>query len=211
MKWRFYPGEDSSVLCVFYAGWGMDEHPFEHCAGQRDTLIVWDYTDLSPLDFPFDNRPVALVAWSMGVWAATQTFPTDHLISATAFNGTPYPIDDTRGIPPAVFDATLAAHSANGLARFQRRMCGGAAAMNLFLQRAPRRTVEDLGTELAALGSAIRTRPPRPFPWTCAIGCTGDKIFPLAAQRMAFPDLIERPGAHWEPTLLELLLKGRPV
>lgn len=209
MKWRYFSGKQTERLCVFYTGWGMDDHVFEHFMGERDTLIVWDYTDLStPL--PLDERPIDLIAWSMGVWVATQTCPAERLHSAIAVNGTPWPIDETRGIPPAIFDGTLSTYSESGLARFRKRMCGGAAALNAFLQFAPNRSTEDLGSELAALGEAIRSRPEIPFPWTQAIGCTADRIFPLTAQKDAFPALIERPGAHWEPTLFEALLKGQP-
>lgn len=208
MKWRFYPGEESSILCVFYAGWGMDDTPFIPLLGKRDTLVVWDYTDLTPLDFPFDDRPIVLIAWSMGVWAATQTFPTDHLQCAIAVNGTPFPIDETRGIPPAVFEGTLSGFSENGLARFRRRMCGGATAMADFLTVAPKRSVDDLGTELAALGEAIQSRPPKAFPWTHAFGCKGDKIFPITAQQAAFPNLHITEGAHWNPELFGQLLSG---
>ena len=210
MKWRYFSGKSTASLCVFYTGWGMDDRVFERFMGERDTLIVWDYTDLStPL--PLDERPLEVLAWSMGVWAAQQTCPTTHLQSATAVNGTPWPIDETRGIPPAIFDGTLATYSEAGLARFRKRMCGGAAALTEFMAYAPRRTTEDLGAELAALGEAIRSRPEKTFPWTRAIGCTQDRIFPIAAQKAAFPNLIEHSGAHWQPTLFECLLKGRPL
>lgn len=210
MKWQYFSGKQSETLCVFYTGWGMDANVFQAALGERDTLIVWDYTDLStPL--PLDDRPIELIAWSMGVWAATQTLPTERLISATAVNGTPWPIDETRGIPPAIFDGTLATYSESGLARFRKRMCGGVSALNAFLAMAPQRTTEDLGTELAALGEAIRSRPEKPFPWTRAIGCTSDRIFPIEAQKAAFPNLIEHEGAHWNPTLFEALLKGASI
>ncbi|MBQ9693673.1 MAG: DUF452 family protein, partial [Kiritimatiellae bacterium] len=142
------------------------------------------------------------------VWAASQTCPTERLLSATAVNGTPFPIDETRGIPPAIFEGTLATLSESGLTRFRRRMCGGASAMTAFLQHAPRRDLEDLRTELAALGEAIRSRPARPFPWSTAWGSTHDKIFPIAAQQAAFPTLQTCEGEHWNPTLFEQLLKG---
>lgn len=188
----------------------MDDHVFERFMGERDTLIVWDYTDLStPL--PFDERPIDLLAWSMGVWAATQTCPPEKLASAIAINGTPWPIDDSRGIPPAIFDGTLETYSESGLARFRKRMCGGAGAMADFLTNAPQRTTEALGTELAALGEAIRALPEKELPWTRAFGCTADRIFPISAQKAAFPNLIERPGAHWEPALFEALLKGESL
>ncbi|WP_373564497.1 pimeloyl-ACP methyl esterase BioG family protein [Sphingobacterium sp. E70] len=48
----------------------------------------------------------------MGVWAASQVLPKlqmQHypISTCTAINGTPFPIDDSRGIPVQVFRATL--------------------------------------------------------------------------------------------------------
>lgn len=187
----------------------MDATPFLPMVGAFDTAIVWDYTDLStPLPFMKEARRVNLVAWSMGVWAATQTLDRAALASATAVNGTPWPIDDARGIPEAVFDATLAGFSKAGLLRFRRRMCGGAAGLAGFLAHAPQRSVADLGAELAALGQAIRARPERPFAWTRAIACAEDRIFPPAAQSAAFPEAVTRPGAHWAPEVFSALLRG---
>lgn len=187
----------------------MDATPFLPMVGAFDTAIVWDYADLStPLPFLEGRRRVDVIAWSMGVWAATQTLPRAALASATAVNGTPWPIDDARGIPEAVFDATLAGFSEAGLLRFRRRMCGGAAGLAGFMAHAPQRTVADLGAELAALGQAIRARPERPFAWTRAIACTEDRIFPPAAQQAAFPTAELRPGAHWAPEVFAALLRG---
>ena len=212
MKWRYFPGQQHERLRVFYTGWGMDAHVFEHLlTGDQDTLIVWDYTDLTLADMPVENRSIDLIAWSMGVWAATQTLPTEQIVSAIAVNGTPTPIDDERGIPSAIFDGTLTTLSENGLARFRRRMCGGASAMATFMEHAPQRDLEDLRTELAALGTAIRSLPAKPFPWTHAIGCSGDKIFPIAAQQAAWPKLQTIVGEHWQPDLFERLLKGLPA
>lgn len=187
----------------------MDATPFLSMVGAFDAAIVWDYTDLStPLPFLEGRERVDLIAWSMGVWAATQTLHRVSLASATAVNGTPWPIDDVRGIPEAVFDATLAGFSEAGLLRFRRRMCGGAAGLTGFMAYAPQRDVADLGTELAALGQAIRTRPERPFAWTRAIACKEDRIFPLAAQQAAFPNAKLYPGAHWAPEVFAALLRG---
>lgn len=187
----------------------MDDTPFLPMVGAFDTAIVWDYADLStPLPFLAAARRVELIAWSMGVWAATQTLDRAALSTATAVNGTPWPIDDVRGIPEAVFDATLAGFSEAGLLRFRRRMCGGAKGLAGFMAHAPRRTAEDLGGELAALGRAIRARPERTFAWTRAIVCADDRVFPPAAQRAAFPGAEERPGAHWAPEVFAALLGG---
>ncbi len=186
----------------------MDAMPFEPMLGEVDTLVVWDYADLTtPLDLPQD-KPIHLIAWSMGVWAATQVLSEVPLASATAVNGTPTPIDNTRGIPEAIFDGTLAGLNEPGLARFRRRMCGGGEGLKAFMARVPQRTLDDLVQELTLLGQNIRALPAKPFTWTQAYGATEDRIFPLAAQRAAFPNLVEVPGAHWAPELFAQLLKG---
>lgn len=208
MQSAMYPGARRGRTVLFFLGWGMDPTPFEAMPRAWDTCFVWDYASLDGLS-ALPEGPVDLLAWSMGVWAAAQTLPRERLDSATAVNGTPWPIDAARGIPPAVFDATLAALSEAGIAKFRRRMCGGAAATADFLARAPKRSADDLAAELEALGRAIRERPERPFAWDRAFACEGDRIFPPAAQRAAFPDALSRPGAHWAPDLFADLLAGR--
>lgn len=209
MRSKLFRGDSSERLTLLFAGWGMDDAPFASFPKRFDTWVVWDYADLRTglPDVPRD-RPVDLVAWSMGVWAATQVLDRAALATATTVNGTPWPIDETRGIPPTLFDATLAGLSEAGLARFRRRMCG-AAGLAGFLAHVPTRDVEDLRRELTALGEGIRARPERPFAWTRAVACEGDRIFPLAAQRAAFPEALVRPGAHWAPEIFEALLGGR--
>lgn len=209
MRHRFHPGASHDRTLLLFAGWGMDDAPFLELLGPHDTLVVWDYADLSPLpEAILGDRPLHLIAWSMGVWAATQTLPRERLASATAVNGTPWPIDATRGIPPALFDATLANLSEAGIARFRRRMCG-AAALGEFLRHAPQRDADDLRSELQALSSAIRTRQERPFAWDRAYACADDRIFPPATMRAAFPDVRLLPGAHWAPEVFRALLEGR--
>ena len=186
----------------------MDPRPFRAMIGAYDTLVVWDYTTLDGLPALPQDRPIDLIAWSMGVWAAGHVLQTHPLASATAVNGTPWAIDETRGIPRAIFDGTLAGFSEAGLLRFQRRMCGGAAALKAFEALAPQRTVADLQTELAALGQAITRLGAAEFPWRRAYAAADDRIFPHAAQLAAFPNAITRPGAHWAPALFEPLLRG---
>ncbi len=186
----------------------MDATPFESMLGAVDTLVVWDYTDLTTaLPLPTD-KPIHLIAWSMGVWAATQVLAEVPLASATAINGTPFPIDNERGIPEAIFDGTLAGLNEAGLTRFRRRMCGGGEALKAFMEVAPKRSLEDLTLELKTLGENIRSLPAKPFQWTHAYGATEDRIFPIAAQRAAFPELIPVTGAHWAPSAFATLLQG---
>ena len=208
VKTRLLSGASSERLLLLFAGWGMDVRPFEGMARAFDTLVVWDYRELSGLPPLPGDRPVDVVAWSMGVWAAGQVLARGQVVSATAVNGTPWPIDEVRGIPPAVFEGTLAGFGAAGLMRFRRRMCGGAAGLKAFEAVAPERSVEELGEELAALGRAIGERPAGDFVWTRAVACREDRIFPLAAQQAAFPEALVRPGAHWAPEVFGRLLRG---
>lgn len=213
MKTRFYPGENHEEPIVLCTGWGMDPAPFVPLLGARDTLVVWDYTTLEPL--PAFDRPTTLIAWSMGVWAAERVVPREHLKAAIAVNGTPWPIDETKGIAPAIFDGTLATLSEAGLLRFRRRMCGGSEGLKAFLEVAPHRTVDDLYDELEALGTAIRAQAPTDFPWTQAIICSGDKIFPKMSQQNAWQTrgipVRECEGSHWERDLFARLLQGLPA
>lgn len=207
MNYRLFKRSQNNRLLLVFAGWGMDDTPLTPLLGESNSAIVWDYTDLStPLPFLSTFTEIHLIAWSMGVWAATQVLNTFPLASATALNGTPFPIDDTRGIPNAIFDATLNEFSTKGLERFRRRMCGSTEALNTFLKQAPTRTLEDLRCELASLSHAIRTNPSQPFHWTRAIACEQDRIFPCAHQCNAFPTALVRPGAHWMPELFQKLL-----
>ncbi len=189
----------------------MDASPFREMLGAVDTLVVWDYSSLEePLPLPTD-KPIHLIAWSMGVWAATQVLADVPLASAVAVNGTPQPMDDRYGIPVAIFEGTLATLSEAGLLKFRRRMCGGGEALKGFMAQAPQRSLEDLRTELATLHQMIQSRPAKPFTWTQAYVGSEDKIFPPANQLAAFPSAEQIAEAHWAPNCFARLLSGAHV
>ena len=112
---------------LFFAGWGSEENLFRHPVEEGyDYLLCFDYRTLD-----FDYTPIEgyteirLLAWSMGVWVASRVF-TGHSFSwqmKLAVNGTPFPIDDRRGIPEMIFKGTLEHFSEDTLTRFRRRMC----------------------------------------------------------------------------------------
>lgn len=208
MKTQYINGASHDRLLVLFTGWGMDARPFESMLGAFDTLVVWDYTTLEGLPPLPTDRPVDVIGWSMGVWAAGQVLAGVRVARATAVNGTPWPIDETRGIPRAVFEGTLAGLSEAGLVRFRRRMCGGAAALKAFEAVAPARGLEDLRAELAALGTAFDRLGPGDFTWERAFAAESDRIFPVEAQVAAFPAARRVPGAHWVPELFAKLLRG---
>ena len=77
---------------LFFAGWGMDETPFMHnLPPNKDLIICYDYRSLdfdSTLLSTYDG--IYVVAWSMGVWAASQVLPDSNLPlkQSIAINGT---------------------------------------------------------------------------------------------------------------------------
>ncbi len=187
MQTRFITRSGKKRLLIIFAGWGMDSKPFATLSHPDfDILAVWDYR--SPL---FDLRltdgyaEICVIAWSFGVYASQDVLPwlADRLSACVAVAGTPYPVDDTRGIPEAVFRATREAMSERALQKFYRRMCGSASAYGQFCANMPERGIEGLIDELDAI-AACKTMPFTA--WTLAVLTSDDAIFPIANQRQAW-------------------------
>lgn len=186
MKQIFIKKAQNLHLLLFFAGWGADEQLFDFpvCSGY-DYLLCFDYRSM---DFDYSllegYRSIRLMAWSMGVWAAScvlagKSYPWEMRL---AVNGTPRPIDDVCGIPEAVFSGTLDNFSEQTLVRFRRRMCGSAEEVKRFLARLPYRSPEDLCDELAALDRSVRKKEVSSFDWDKAVVGRWDKIFPASNQ-----------------------------
>lgn len=54
------------------------------------------------------------------------------MANSIAINGTPYPIDQHMGIPPAIYHGTLDGLTGASLHKFLRRMCANGAAFKAF-------------------------------------------------------------------------------
>lgn len=187
---------DSATRAILlFAGWGMDEKPFASVGVEGYRLIVvYDYRDAT---FPpelesalrDDYEEIAVVAWSFGVPAATR-FILSHkdlpLTARIAVNGTMHPVDDSRGIPSAIFRGTLDALDERSLVKFNRRMCGGTEAFLEFSRRAPLRPIDELRDELAAIAAADSPAPKGV--WDRAVVGTADRIIPTANQLTAWAD-----------------------
>ncbi len=154
-------------LTVFFAGWGMDENPFlDFRAPESDLLICFNYTNLDFNSALLEAyKRVRVVAWSLGVWAASVLMAKIPRFAADAIavNGTPFPVDETRGIPSSIFQGTLQGLSNANLARFERRMCGDAATLAIYTRVHPKRSIASLVEELAWIGreSAAHTVSPQ--------------------------------------------------
>lgn len=215
MKQIFLKKEGNKNLLIFFAGWGADENLFNCKAAKGyDYMLCFDY---SSLDFDFSEikeySNIRLLAWSMGVWAASQTFMDKDLPweMRIAINGTNTPIDDNHGIPVAIFNGTLDSFSAVTLAKFRRRMCGSAEGVKTFLSHQPYRTLEDLHGELSAVRNMVCSMKKAGFTWNKAVISTNDKIFPYANLLNAFDGTPkeEIDAEHYDDGLFKRYIEGK--
>ncbi len=204
-------------LLLIFGGWGTDERLIDMsalCGDGMDVMLCCDYRTLDFDATPLSRyRGIRLLAWSMGVWVADRVLgpmalPWDGRV---AFNGTPFPIDDARGIPVAVFEGTLNGFSETVLAKFRRRMCDGGETLRLFMERRPLRTVEQLRTELQALHDAVLGFDVlHPLKWDRAVVGMRDRIFPPANQLLAWLGRAEVQTvncAHYDADMFSQLMK----
>lgn len=205
MKAEWLARKGRSDLVLFFAGWGMDPHPFESVvAEESDVLVLYDYRDDEvPSSVPGscnDYDHVSVIAWSLGVPVAERVCGDLSLApdSSLAVNGTPCPADDRYGIPVSVYDATAEALSEDSLLRFYRRMCKRPALLERFLENMPRRPIQELGDELSVLRD-IPSRDKSIF--QSALISTRDRIVPPENQFRCWQKFGVRtrdiPGPHF--------------
>lgn len=179
----------SLILCL--AGWSTSPELFRHLGvpEQTDLWIAYDYRTLAFEETFAPYKEVHLVAWSLGVWVATRLWAGHRsFTTATALNGTPFPMHDTLGIPTAIFEGTLHHISEEGMRRFNRRMCGDKETFNRYSELSPR-PLEEIKEELESLYNQILPEklesadPQISAFWDQAILSTEDKIFPATNLR----------------------------
>lgn len=228
--------EGNPGLVLLFGGWGSGPELFEEYEVPQgyDFLLCYDYRDMS-FDFSLLDgySKVRLVAWSMGVWAAGTVFGTICRLasgkdggfvaeagtgmvyipweSRIAIGGTPFPVDNEKGIPEAIFDGTLAGLSWITLEKFRRRMCG--PAQEHFMAHVPHRKVDELKEELDCIGKAVRGQKchPEDFGWDMAIVGGADMIFPVASQKNAWESLgtevrLIKRARHYDPDVFREIL-----
>lgn len=217
MKQTFIIQNHAPRLLMFFAGWAADETPFRDYVPQgRDYLICYDYRSMKfddTLLMSYDE--IDVVGWSMGVWAATRIVPQlrSSVCSCTAINGTPYPIDTYRGIPPEIYQGTLDNLCGASLHKFLRRMCANSLAFKRFLEVTPRRPLDEIRDELAEIARQAETTSPSNIAWTEAVVGLNDRIIPPANQLRAWQELgvpvRQTQDAHYEKTTFQYYLQDR--
>jgi len=160
-KWIHKNSKDKCIL--FMNGWGCDENPIKTLSTEEyDVLSCYDYRDIlmpKEVNRLFENyTEVHLVAWSLGVYVSNLILnqSKDLFSSKIAINGTLSPIDNLKGIPPAVFQGTIDGLNDRNLEKFWMRMCGGRSAFNLFKTNKPQRKLEEQKEELITLQNIIQ-------------------------------------------------------
>ncbi len=158
-------------LVLFFNGWGMDANAIKHldCKGY-DVLMLNNYNN--PKDFNEDTiRAIKLpgkngqnktvnsypniyvVAWSLGVWAASQLLSKNsiNIKKAIAINGTLNPVNNNEGIPDSIFEGTLSGWSKKTRERFLMRIAGGAKTYHKHRDKFGNRNIEEQKYELASI------------------------------------------------------------
>ncbi|RUT72880.1 pimeloyl-ACP methyl esterase BioG family protein [Ancylomarina longa] len=163
MKTTWLKKSNSEKCILFMNGWGCDSHPFEMLTSiEYDVLVCYDYCDIlikPEVEHLFDKyEEIHLIAWSLGVYVGNLILNhwKELFTSTIAINGTLSPIDNLKGISPAVFQATIDQLNDKNLEKFWNRMCGSKSEFIEFQNIKPKRIIEDQKNELKILQNVIQ-------------------------------------------------------
>ena len=177
-------------LVILFADWAMDWRPFRSLrVDGYDLAVVWDYRDLTFSWRPFmAYHEVCLVAWGMGVFAASLTVHEllGRITKRIAVNGTLDPVSDLHGMPRAAFHGTLNALSPSTLRKHYLRMCGQPEQFDAFLANRPQRTVSDVADELRQLETHTIFHVPQMAQWDLAVVSRTNTVIPTQNQVRAW-------------------------
>lgn len=197
MRKKFIVHNKNKKLVVIFAGWGTSWRFYkDFIIPDSDVLLINNYKDFIELE-TYDEYvkifssydTINVFAWSLGVWAASYFFTLHKEVKVSksiAFAGTPYPIDDEKGIAKEIFLGT--AHNLNekNLMKFQLRMCGNREAFDEFNERNGKMDIDKLKEELFAIIETYERAPQNSFRWDLAYIGKSDKIFLPENQQRAW-------------------------
>ena len=186
--WLHHTG--TARLILVFGGWALGPSVFDGLDGAQDVLFVEDYRDLgTSLPQLADYDQVTLLAYSFGVASAAHWLAAHDVSVARkiAVNGTLFPSDETRGIPPAMVEATAQGLSPASFTKFCRRAGAQVPEIDLIAAKAELLSI-------AARGAAPETA------FDLAWIATRDRIVPPGAQRLAWSgrsdDVREMAASH---------------
>lgn len=175
----------SREVVLFFNGWGMDQRAVSHVEGELDVCEVHDYRDIERGIAPDLDayEAVNVVAWSMGVWAASLLVGRWNLCPRrmVALNGTECPVDDRYGIPVKGYILTERGMDERGREKFFRRMLTS-NDRDWFSGKMPERPLAEQVEELHCIREQA-ARMHGKIGWDRVFVSTGDVIFPPENQR----------------------------
>jgi biotin synthesis protein BioG len=182
MKTFWLKKQNYPRLVLFFCGWGMDKNPMEHLKiGDYDALLVYDYSDLDFKEDIQNYKEIILIAWSMGVLAASSVCSKFKIQKSVAINGTQKPIDIDFGINPKIYQLTLDNFSELTRDTFFQNMFCDKDGYKRFVK--PVRTLENQKLELSTLKDFAISNQKFDFNFDCAIISNQDKIIPTKNQQ----------------------------
>ncbi len=198
IEWLIKKG--AGRVIVFFNGWGMDAAAVSHLETNADVVMFYDYRSLSYDNLPDleDYREIYVVAWSMGVWAASCLVP--HLKMqprlVVALNGTERPVDDQYGIPVKIYRLTEKGMDARGREKFFSRMVVTDEDRQFLKGHLPSRELREQCEELVLIEKQSQG---------CEKRCHWDKVY------VSEKDVIFPPGNQlnwWKEKAPVVLLAG---
>lgn len=204
MTWEFIYRNNNHKLIVIFAGWSTDSSFYSHVRIPGwDTLVMHDYSDF---DFPTEllegYTTVTIFAWSLGVFAASLSFPFDKAAIAIAVNGTEQPVDNRFGIPENIYYGTSSSLNERNLLKFRRRMAGD--SFDMIADRFADVSIETLRNQLNVIGDKFKEKTTtHTSRWDRVYISRKDFIFPPNAQKdfweqhISTPQIIELDAPHY--------------
>lgn len=177
--------DGNKKLLLFFCGWSFDYKPFERIeCNDYDVLMLYDYNDLSiPIEI-LGYEEYFLITWSMGVFVAyllKEKLP--EFKEKIAINGTPFPVDNEKGIPIKTFDLTLKYVDTGLQGKFQRNLFKTEEEFQKYLQNPVAREIPNQASELVSLKKLIdKTDVDYKKYYNRAIISNTDKIIPTRNQ-----------------------------
>ncbi|MDR0333509.1 MAG: DUF452 family protein [Dysgonamonadaceae bacterium] len=225
MTVEFLRQDNSDNLTLIFVGWGMSSSDFrfmcEPVETRRSTSLqnqcaisVLICSDYRTLDFDTDilkpYNDIRLIGYSLGVWAASYAFREKEIAFSEkiAVNGTKYPIDNERGIPPKIYEGTEQSLSDASLRKFFLRMCRIRENFEQFTANMKEKNISHLKEELRVIQQLSMQYDVSGFQWDKAIISTKDAIFPTENQRKAWylnTKITEIDAPHFSQSLLKNL------
>lgn len=172
---------DNKQLILFFNGWAMDSAAIKHLSPNNYDIV--EFNDYSTIDF-YENEYVAyeeinVVAWSLGVWAASYILGESNLSikKAIAINGTLNPVHLSEGIHPTIFEGTITGWNEQNRTRFFMRTIGGRKEFASHISKFGNRSIKNQKEELEVLYNQINESVPLSLKFNKALIGRQDAIF----------------------------------